>query len=79
MELFNSLKSRLETYDKPFKHWAINQPLTELAVKEISNADIANPISDGLKYDGTRAIDGGEGNIEKVLNLEEKPKNIDVL
>ena len=21
MELFNSLKSRLETYDKPFEHW----------------------------------------------------------
>ncbi len=35
MELFNSLKSRLETYDKPFKHWAIKQPLTELAIKEV--------------------------------------------
>ena len=52
MELFNSLKSRLETYDKPFKHWAINQPLTELAIKEVCSAEIANPISDGLKYDG---------------------------
>ena len=29
MELYNSLKSRLETFDKPFVHWAINQPLTE--------------------------------------------------
>ena len=33
MELYNSLKSRLETFDKPFKHWAINQPLTEKAIK----------------------------------------------
>ena len=49
MELFNSLKLRLETYDKPFKHWAINQPLTELAIKEVCSAEIANPISDGLK------------------------------
>ena len=61
MELFNSLKSRLENYDKPFKHWAVNQPLTELAIKEICNADIINPIKEGLEYDGTRAIDGGEG------------------
>ena len=61
MELFNSLRSRLETYNKPFKHWAMNKPLSELAVKEICNAEIANPIGDGLKYDGTRAIDGGEG------------------
>ena len=61
MELFNSLRSRLETYNKPFKHWAMNKPLSELAVKEICNAEIANPIGDGLKYDGTREIDGGEG------------------
>ena len=61
MELFNSLKTRLETYDKPFRHWALNKPLTDLAVQEICNADIANPIQEGLEYDGTRAIDGGEG------------------
>ena len=61
MELFNSLKTRLETYDKPFEHWALNKPLTDLAMQEICNADIANPIQEGLEYDGTRAIDGGEG------------------
>ena len=59
MELFNSLKSRLQSYEEPFKHWAINKPLTELAIKEVCNAEIANPINDGLNYDGTRAIDGG--------------------
>lgn len=61
MELYKSLKSRLETYDKPFKHWAINKPLTSSALNEVCNAEVANPIIDGLKYDGTRAIDGGEG------------------
>ena len=61
MELFNSLKSRLQSYEEPFKHWAINKPLTELAIKEVCNAEIANPINDGLNYDGTRAIDGVEG------------------
>ncbi len=47
MELLNSLKSRLESYDKPFTHWAINKPLTDDAIKEICNADIANPVSEG--------------------------------
>ncbi len=61
MELFKSLKSRLETYDDPFRHWAINQPFTDAAITEVCNAEIANPISDGLEYDGTRAIDGGTG------------------
>ena len=74
MELFNSLKSRLETYDRPFKHWAINQPLTELAINEICNADVANPGSDGLKYDGTRAIDGGEGNYREGIKNGGKAK-----
>jgi len=65
MELFNSLNSRLETYDKPFKHWALKGPLTEMAVKEICEADIPNPISDNITYDGTRAIDGGDGKYRK--------------
>jgi hypothetical protein len=74
MELFNSLKSRLEIYNKPFKHWSINQPLTELAVKEICTADIANPISEGLEYDGTRAIDGGEGKFREGIKSGGKAK-----
>ena len=44
MELFNSLKKRLETYQEPFKHWAIDKPLTDFAIKEVCNAEIANPI-----------------------------------
>ena len=74
MELFNSLKSRLETYDRPFKHWAVNQPLTELAIKEICNADIADPIKQGIKYDGTRAIVGGEGKFREGIKTGGKAK-----
>ena len=68
MELFNSLKSRLETYDKPFTHWAVKRPLTDLAIKEICNAEIANPVSEGINYDGTRAIDGGEGKFREGIS-----------
>ena len=74
MELFNSLKSRLETYEEPFKHWAINKPLTELAIKEVCNAEIANPINEGLNYDGTRAIDGGEGKYREGIKTGGKAK-----
>ena len=74
MELFKSLNTRLETFDKPFRHWSIDKPLSELAVKEISNADIANPIGDGLKYDGTRALDGGEGKFREGIKSGGKAK-----
>ena len=74
MELFNSLKSRLESYDKPFTHWAVKRPLTDLAIKEICNAEIANPVSEGINYDGTRAIDGGEGKFREGIKSGGKAK-----
>ena len=42
-------------------HWELNKPLTDEQINEIINAEIANPIEHNLNYDGTRAIDGGEG------------------
>ena len=61
MELFKSLESRTKSYNDPFKHFEINQPLTNDAIEEISNADIADPKKENLNYDGTRALDGGDG------------------
>ena len=61
MELFKSLESRTKSFNDPFKHFEINQPLTDEAIKEISNADIADPKKENLNYDGTRALDGGDG------------------
>ena len=61
MELFQALKKRLKSYNVPFRHWEINEPLTAEAIKEICNADIINPKEHNLEYDGTRALDGGEG------------------
>ena len=55
MELFKSLESRTKSYNDPFKHFEINQPLTSEAIKEISNADIADPKKKNLNYDGTSA------------------------
>ena len=61
MELFKSLENRTKSFNNPFKHFEINQPLSKEAIKEISNAEIADPKKENLNYDGTRAIDGGDG------------------
>ena len=61
MELSKSLESRTKSFNDPFKHFEINQPLTSDAIKEISNANIADPKKENLNYDGTRALDGGDG------------------
>ena len=61
MELFKSLENRTKSFNDPFKHFEIDQPLTTEAIREISNAEIADPKKEKLNYDGTRALDGGDG------------------
>ena len=61
MELFKSLETKTKLFRDPFKHFEINEPLTQSAIDEISNAEIVDPKKQNLKYDGTRALDGGEG------------------
>ena len=61
MELFKSLKNKTRSYDMPFRHFELNEPLTDETIKEIYSAQISDPKKENLNYDGTRAIDGGEG------------------
>ena len=61
MTFLNSINSKSKQFETPFKHWELNEPLSAEAIKEIISADIANPNEHKLEYDGTRAIDGGEG------------------
>jgi len=68
MSFLNSVLNKSEKYEDPFQHWELNQPLTEEQVKEIVNADIANPAEHNLNYDGTRAIDGGEGKFREGIS-----------
>ena len=68
MSFLKSLLNNSKKFDDPFTHWELNQPLTEIAVQEISNADIVNPIDHNLQYDGTRAIDGGEGKFREGIS-----------
>ena len=61
MEFVNSLKQRSKHYNYPFNHWELNEPLTEEAINEICKTEIVDLTKMNIKYDGTRAIDGGEG------------------
>ena len=68
MSFLKSLLNNSKKFNDPFTHWEINKPLTEPTIKEINNTDIANPIDYNLQYDGTRAIDGGEGKFREGIS-----------
>ena len=76
MELFKSLETRTKLFSNPFKHFEINEPLTQNAIDEICKADIADPRKQNLIYDGTRAIDGGEGTFRAGIKDGGKAKKL---
>ena len=61
MEFLNSLKTRSKHYSSPFSHWELNQPLTKEEMNEICETEIMDLSKININYDGTRAVDGGEG------------------
>ena len=59
MTFLNSILNHSNEHNDPFKHWELNEPLSNEAIQEIINADIPNVAEHNLTHDGTRAIDGG--------------------
>ncbi len=76
MELFKSLETRVKIFTNPFKHFEINQPLTNNAIEEIAKAEVVDPKKNNLCYDGTRALDGGEGTFREGIKDGGKAKNL---
>ena len=68
MSFLKSVMNNSKKYENPFTHWELNKPLTDKQIQEIVNADIANPAEHSLNYDGTRAIDGGEGKFREGIS-----------
>ena len=68
MEFLNSLKERLKHYKTPFDHWELNRPLTKDAITEICKTEIIDLKKINISYDGTRAIDGGEGKFREGIS-----------
>jgi len=59
MTFLNSILNNSKKHNDPFKHWELNEPLSNDAISEIIRADIPDLNQLDLEYDGTRAIDGG--------------------
>ena len=76
MELFKSLETKTKNFNDPFQHFEINEPLTQEAIREISNAEIADPRNENLIYDGTRALDGGDGAYRSAIKDGGKAKKL---
>ena len=76
MELFKSLQKRTKSFSDPFEHFEIDKPLTENAIKEISEVNVPDPKKENLNYDGTRAIDGGDGTFRVGIKEGGKAKNL---
>ena len=68
MEFLNSLKKRSKHFNSPFSHWELNEPLSRGAIDEICKTEIADLTQMNINYDGTRAIDGGEGKFRKGIS-----------
>ena len=76
MELYKSLTNKTKLYDAPFKHFELNEPLTNQAIKEICETNVLDPKKENLNYDGTRALDGGEGAFRSGIKNGGKAKKI---
>ena len=61
MEFLKSLKERINYFNSPFDHWELDRPLTKESIDEVCNTEITDLRKMNINYDGTRAIDGGEG------------------
>ena len=65
MTFLNSILYNSKEHNDPFKHWALNEPLSNEEIQEIIKTDISNVTDHSLAYDGTRAIDGGAPEFRK--------------
>ena len=68
MSFLNSIENKSKRHESPFVHWELNDPLTDGQISEIVNTDVDNPEDYNLNYDGTRAIDGGEGKFREGIS-----------
>ena len=59
MTFLKSILNNSKEHNIPFKHWELNEPLSNEAIQEIMKADIPDISNHNLIYDGTRALDGG--------------------
>jgi len=64
MSILNSFKNSKHG-TVPFRYWEVDRPLTEAMINELYNAELDDPSAHKIEYDGTRAIDGGDGKLRE--------------
>ena len=64
MSILESVKNCKHGTD-PFKYWEFEKPMTEAMINELYNAQLDDPTAHNIQFDGTRAIDGGDGKLRE--------------
>ena len=51
MSYLNSILNESKKFDSPFKHWELNNPLTDIQINEIeTDVDLINPLHHANVY-----------------------------
>ena len=79
MTFLNSILNNSKEHNDPFKHWEYNDALTDGAIKEIIKADIPDVSKNNLTMMAQEQLMVVQQNSEKVLHLEDRQLNLDVL
>ena len=68
MSFLNSILNNSKKFEFPFDHWEYHNALSDGSIEEVIKADIPDVSKHNLSYDGTRAIDGGEGKFREGIS-----------
>jgi len=65
--LKDSILHKIQSYNDPFPHWELDNPLSEEMIGELQNVKISDA---PRSFDGTRAADAGGDGIDGKLRVE---------
>ncbi|MGB1085775.1 MAG: hypothetical protein ACPGYW_03105, partial [Alphaproteobacteria bacterium] len=76
MYLKDSILHKIQSYNDPFPHWELENPLSEEMIGELQNVKISDA---PRSFDGTRAADAGGDGIDGKLRVFLEKDNSNLL
>ena len=76
MYLKDSILNKIKSYNNPFPHWELDNPLSEEMIDELQNVKISDA---PRSFDGTRAADAGGDGIDGKLRVFLEKDNSNLL
>ena len=76
MYLKDSILHKIQSYNDPFPHWELDNPLSEEMISELQNVKISDA---PRSFDGTRAADAGGDGIDGKLRVFLEKDNSNLL